>query len=70
MEPPLHLQTEKLSRAITCHTHQRWYTAIEQFQFTELFGGGRVSDHFFFLRGDYTISCPSHCCVCTCVIVN
>lgn len=25
-EPPLHLQTEKSSRAITCHTHQGWYT--------------------------------------------
>lgn len=25
-EPPLQLQTEKSSRAITCHTHQGWYT--------------------------------------------
>lgn len=36
------------------------HTAIEQFQFTELFGGGRISDHFFFQRRDYIISCPSH----------
>lgn len=26
MKPPLHLQTENLSQAITCHPHGGWYT--------------------------------------------